>query len=645
MKAIKLIVIIGILSITELSKGQQLPLLSNYYVNPYLNNPAYAGAKGSNIFLMNRSQWQGVEGKPETSLGTIDGTLNNGKVGYGLVVYNDIVNILGKTGTFGTYSYKASLGHSGILSFGLSLGFEQNRILFDRVKADVPVEITLINNAAQNSNFDANFGLSYHYKGLNLGVAGYQLFGNKNVLINSETKQEFNFVFERHMVGTASYRLVIKPETFYIDPLITLRTGVGIKPQADFAAMANIKDKLWIGAGYRQQYGMDFMAGTTLANKLTIGYAYGLSAGNIKKLSQNSHEVILGFKLKGKNTDMDSDKDGVSDLYDREPNTEVGCQVDKVGVSIDSDQDRLPDCLDKQIHSPFGAPVDSVGVALDSDKDNVIDMYDREPETLKGCSVDKFGIALDGDWDGVPDCKDKELNTPRGSIVDPDGRGLDTDSDNIPDIFDFEHETPHWHHIGSQPDLNASKCIVDKHGIAKDTDGDGIFDCMDLEIFSEKGVKVDKKGVAIKHQSAKEPEKSDDTDKDGVSDELDLEPNTPKGTNVDQWGRSPLVPKDPASTHRIEIDQLEDNSTEWDYFVIVGVFRYYNNLKNYQKYLLKTYDESTQVLVTEQNYYYVWSKQVVTRAEAQEEVTRLTEKRLKDYIVGNPWLWREPKKK
>ena len=387
------------------------------------------------------------------------------------------------------------------------------------------------------------------------------------------------------------------------------------------------------------------MVGTTLANKITVGYAYGLSTGVIKKLSQNSHEVILGFKLSGKNTNLDSDKDGIADIYDREAATTSGCKVDKLGVSIDTDQDRVADCLDKEINSPFGAPVDKDGIAFDTDKDKVIDLYDREPETPEGCTVDKFGIALDGDKDGVPDCKDKELKSPFASIVDDDGIALDTDNDRIPDVYDMEIETPHWQHLGEQPDKDASKCIVDKRGIAKDTDGDGIFDCVEEEFFSAKGAKVNKKGVTIKKPEAVQPEKSKDTDGDGVSDDLDLEPNTVKGTTVDQWGRSPLVTNDPATTHRIDIEEMDDNSNEWDYYVIVGVFRIQSNLKNYQKYLLKTYDEPTQVLVTEQNYYYVWTKLVLTKAEAKSEMERLSEARLKDYIVGNPWLWREPKRK
>ena len=645
MKFLKTTAIIFLLAMGSYSYSQQLPLLSNYYVNPYLSNPASAGLKGGNIFLLNRSAWNTGKGSPEAFIGTLDGMLRNGNAGYGLMIFNDKINILGKTGLFGSYNYKLSLPKSSTFSIGFSAGMEQNRVILDNEKGVLPVELSLTNNASQTINFDANVGLAYKINGLSIGVATFQLFNNNTVVVKEEFADKYNYRYSRHLVGTASYRIIAMPKTLFIDPILQLKAGKGLEPQTALSVIGNYKHKIWAGGGYRQHYGFDFMAGILLANKLTIGYSYGLAHGDIAKNTPTAHEIIVGLKLIKSNASLDTDKDGVLDIYDREPTTTAGCKVDKEGVSSDIDKDRMPDCIDKQNNTPFGAPVDAEGIAIDTDVDGVIDMYDREPATLAGCFVDNFGVAVDGDKDEVPDCLDKELNSHWAAKVDADGVAMDTDNDKVQDVLDLELETPHWQHIGGQPNVDASGCIVDAHGITKDTDGDGIPDCVDAELFSAKGAKVNKKGVSIKNHDDIIPEKSKDTDADGISDELDLEPNTPIGASVDQWGRSPLVNADPAAIHRIEFEDIDDNSTEWDYYVIIGVFRYYNNLKNYQKYLLKTYDESTQVLVTEQNYFYAWTKQITTKADAKTEVERLLQARLKDYIVGNPWLWREPKRK
>ena len=48
----------------------------------------------------------------------------------------------------------------------------------------------------------------------------------------------------------------------------------------------------------------------------------------------------------------------------------------------------------------------------DADGDGVTDQFDREPNTPAGAPVDSHGVSRDTDGDGVPDYKDKQLITP-----------------------------------------------------------------------------------------------------------------------------------------------------------------------------------------------------------------------------------------
>ena len=297
MKVLKSTGIIFLLVTGSFSYGQQIPLLSNYYVNPYLSNPASAGQKGNTVFLLNRSPWNGEQTNPETFLGTVDGLMQNGTAGYGAMVYNDKVNVLGKTGAYGTYNYKMALPANSILSMGFSLGIEQNRILFDRIKEEKPRELSLANNAIQTTNFDANIGLLYQLNGLSIGVASYQLFNNNTVVVKEEFANKYNYRFIRHLVGTASYRIVAIPETFFIDPVLQIRAAKNTESQSSISLMTNYKNKIWAGAGYRQSYGVDILGGILLGNKLTIGYSYGMPGGDIKKNSTTAHEFIIGLKL------------------------------------------------------------------------------------------------------------------------------------------------------------------------------------------------------------------------------------------------------------------------------------------------------------------------------------------------------------
>jgi outer membrane protein OmpA-like peptidoglycan-associated protein len=63
-------------------------------------------------------------------------------------------------------------------------------------------------------------------------------------------------------------------------------------------------------------------------------------------------------------------------------------------------------------------------VLPDADGDGVTDQFDREPNTPAGAPVDAHGVAKDTDGDGVPDYKDKQLITPTYcQPVDADGVG------------------------------------------------------------------------------------------------------------------------------------------------------------------------------------------------------------------------------
>ena len=85
---------------------------------------------------------------------------------------------------------------------------------------------------------------------------------------------------------------------------------------------------------------------------------YNRLLAKLEKAEQVQREYEVSYKRLVK----DSDKDGVSDIYDQEL-TKPGYRVDVRGVTLDSDQDKVPDTVDKEPFSPPGYFVDSDGVA------------------------------------------------------------------------------------------------------------------------------------------------------------------------------------------------------------------------------------------------------------------------------------------
>lgn len=86
----------------------------------------------------------------------------------------------------------------------------------------------------------------------------------------------------------------------------------------------------------------------------------------------------------------------------------------------------------------------------DADGDGVTDQFDKEPNTPAGAPVDSHGVARDTDGDGVPDYKDKELITPtQCQPVDADGVGKCPDPECCKNI----QPAPPQCNIGSLPSV------------------------------------------------------------------------------------------------------------------------------------------------------------------------------------------------
>jgi ribosomal protein L18E len=191
----------------------------------------------------------------------------------------------------------------------------------------------------------------------------------------------------------------------------------------------------------------------------------------------------------------DDDKDGIDDSVDAQINgTPKGTDNDKDGildnaVLIDSDKDGLADYVDldsdndavPDLYELNGGMLDKNGDAradgADSDGDGLLDVFDPSQgnNPLVAKDVDKDGIKdpldLDADNDGLPDISEDALG-----ISDPDGDGrigtapfVDTDKDGLGDEADINNGGKLGSRIDS--DFNGTS-----DGQSTDRDGDGISD-------------------------------------------------------------------------------------------------------------------------------------------------------------------------
>ncbi len=117
-------------------------------------------------------------------------------------------------------------------------------------------------------------------------------------------------------------------------------------------------------------------------------------AARVNSYLQNQIDTV---KDEQKKLSTDSDGDGVSDMFDKEPNTPTGCPVDSHGVSKDTDGDGVPDCKDKELITPTQCqPVDADGVGKCPDPACCKAVLDSMAHMVPACNLNLPSISFKG---------------------------------------------------------------------------------------------------------------------------------------------------------------------------------------------------------------------------------------------------------
>ena len=169
----------------------------------------------------------------------------------------------------------------------------------------------------------------------------------------------------------------------------------------------------------------------TYANKLQNMFRYSLNETNSTNLSKDyanilknrlvnsniSKDILFVEYRGGKDLAFSGDASEDRDLSNR---VMVTVYVEEP-VDIDSDRDGVFDNFDRCPSTPRLSKVDKYGCPIDSDRDGILDYKDRCAKTPKDVKVDKNGCPIDSDGDGIVDYKDKCQDTQEGLKVDPNG--------------------------------------------------------------------------------------------------------------------------------------------------------------------------------------------------------------------------------
>jgi type IX secretion system PorP/SprF family membrane protein len=275
--------------------AQEQRVFSQFFMNPYIYNPAYAGAEGhSALFVMHRTQYTGLNGGPTFSHANFHTPMAKG-VGLGGMVYNEVEGGILKTSGFkATASYLIAHDRKHYFRFGMSLGAGTTSLDASNpaIAADIFGDPAFAN--LSNQHLIADFGISYHFDHFNVGIAIPNLVSRE--VISSESFSPIKISPLDNMLIKVNYRGHISHD-FAIEPHLLYRYSNVTTSQYEAAVIAHLKHIVWVGASYREGAGINLLAGFKIKEKMAIGYAFEMGNSDKASITGATHELHIGYHL------------------------------------------------------------------------------------------------------------------------------------------------------------------------------------------------------------------------------------------------------------------------------------------------------------------------------------------------------------
>ncbi|MDG1348812.1 MAG: OmpA family protein [Flavobacteriales bacterium] len=203
----------------------------------------------------------------------------------------------------------------------------------------------------------------------------------------------------------------------------SLGSDYGTIKKGIFSAPAETVYIYGILAKYKLNSRLNLVLDYTVRNGKTD--KWDASIMNTQNLRDKFNFLSVGIAYKFGNHDYNNEWESPIDGL-KDDVTTLFVKID--GFTDDADNDGVSDAFDKSPNTPLGVAVDGSGNALDVDMDNVPDYRDADPFSNRGAQVDENGVELDDDKDGVPNSIDLESNTPVGTMVNQFGINISSNT-------------------------------------------------------------------------------------------------------------------------------------------------------------------------------------------------------------------------
>ena len=197
--------------------AQELPIVYNqFFMNPYVYNPAYAGVEGhAVVFATYKNQWAGINGAPSVYNANFHIPLKGG-LAFGAMASSRQAGPYNLSSGKVSAGYLISIDREHFFRFGMSLGAGSNTLNLNEVE---PNDLTF-NTLVPNSAFMiGDVGVAYHFGHFNVGISLPKLFDYQTFTTEDgfqvTPKPQDNIMFKMNYRGHINDDIAIEPHVLY----------------------------------------------------------------------------------------------------------------------------------------------------------------------------------------------------------------------------------------------------------------------------------------------------------------------------------------------------------------------------------------------------------------------------------------------
>lgn len=273
--------------------GQMFPLSDHYVFNALAINPAFAGSHDAlSATIAYRNQWVGFDDAPKSQILSVHTPVDNDRVGLGLLVERNSIGIFKETSLICNYAYRMEL-HDGKLAFGLGFGVTVYNSAWNDLFASDPNDVQLMNNNTSAVLPAFSLGTYYYTKKYFIGLS-WPLFLSYD-LDKSTGKYKIDNPFSgSNYFLTGGYEIGISNNVKLL-PSLLIKYHPGNAIQVDYNAMVNLKDRIWMGIGYRDKEMLVGMLQCQVNYQLRMAYSYDFELGTLGRYMNGSHEIVFNY--------------------------------------------------------------------------------------------------------------------------------------------------------------------------------------------------------------------------------------------------------------------------------------------------------------------------------------------------------------